>query len=126
MSQAKTEPSSAEPSHQAQSPLLKGSDLERRFHELVSEWRAEVAPLSSSTARVQHPAYRAIIALGPAVVPLLLRELEQRPNHWFAALRSLTGADPVPLADRGRIRAMTEAWVTWGKEHGYLSWMTLG
>ena len=120
MSQAKTESSSAEPSHQAQSPLLKGADLERRFHELVSEWRAEVAPLSSSTARVQHPAYRAIIALGPAVVPLLLRELEQRPNHWFAALRSLTGADPVPLADRGRIRAMTEAWVTWGKEHGYL------
>ena len=52
--------------------------------------------------------------------------LEQRPNHWFAALRSLTGADPVPLADRGRIRAMTEAWGTWGKEHGYLSWMTRG
>ena len=35
MSQAKTEPSSAEPSRQAQSPLLKGPDLERRFHELV-------------------------------------------------------------------------------------------
>jgi hypothetical protein len=120
MSQAKTEPSSAELSHQAQSPLLKGPDFERRFRELVSEWQAEVAPLSSSTARMQHPAYRAIIALGPAVVPLLLRELEQRPNHWFAALRSLTGADPVPLADRGRIGAMTEAWVTWGKEHGHL------
>ena len=55
MSQAKTEPSSAEPSHQAQSPLLKGSDLERRFHELVSEWRAEVAPLSSSTAQRATP-----------------------------------------------------------------------
>ncbi len=120
MSQAKTEPSSAGPSHQAGAPLLKGNDLERRFHELAAEWRAEVAPLSSSRARVQHPAYRAIIALGPTVVPLLLRELEQRPNHWFAALRSLTGADPVPLADRGRIGAMTAAWVRWGKQHGYL------
>jgi len=80
----------------------------------------EVAPLSSSTARVQHPAYREIIALGPAAVPLLLRELEQRPNHWFAALKSLTGIDPVPPSDRGRIGPMTEAWITWGKEHGFL------
>ena len=40
--------------------------------DVTAQPRAEVAPLSSSTARVQHPAYRAIIALGPAVVPLLL------------------------------------------------------
>jgi len=120
MSQAKAQPPSAQPSHQAERPLLNGPDLERKFHELVSDWRAEVAPLSSSKARVQHPAYRAIIALGPRVVPLLLRELEQRPNHWFAALRSLTGADPVPSTDRGRIGAMTAAWVTWGKENGHL------
>ena len=120
MSHAKAEPSSAEPSHQAEPPVLNGPDLERRFHELVSEWRADVAPLSSSAARARHPAYRAIIALGPRVVQLLLRELQQRPNHWFAALRSLTGADPVPASDRGRIGAMTEAWVAWGKEHGYL------
>src|SRR5262245_45694819 len=116
MSPAKTEPAPAAPSRQARSPLSKDPDLERRFHDLVAEWQAEVAPLSSTTARVQHPAYRAIIALGPAVVPLLLRELEQRPNHWFAALKSLTGADPVPPSDRGRIDAMTEAWITWGKE----------
>jgi hypothetical protein len=120
MPPAKTEPKSADAPRQARSPLATEPDLERRFRELVAEWQAEVAPLSSTTARVQHPAYRAIIALGPAVVPLLLRELQQRPNHWFAALRSLTGSDPVPPADRGRIGPMTEAWVTWGKEQGYL------
>ena len=110
----------ADPSRQVRSPLAKEPDLERRFRELVAQWQADVAPLSSTTARVQHPAYRAIIALGPAAIPLLLRELEQRPNHWFAALKSLTGADPVPPADRGRINAMTNAWITWGKEQGYL------
>jgi hypothetical protein len=62
----------------------------------------------------------AIVALGPEVVPLLLRELEQRPNHWFAALKSLTGADPVAPPDRGRVGPMTEPWIIWGKEHGYL------
>ena len=60
------------------------------------------------------------IALGPAVVPLLLRELERRPKHWFAALRSLTVADPVAPADRGHLGRMAESWITWGKEHGYL------
>jgi hypothetical protein len=42
---------------------------------------ARVAPLSSTTAHVQYPSHREVITFGPAVVPLLLRELEQRPNH---------------------------------------------
>jgi len=133
MSPIKTEPASAEQSHsnpslasargegsEATFQLQEESDLERRFRKLVAEWEAKVAHLSSTTARMQHPSYREIIALGPAVLPLLLRELEQRPNHWFSALRSLTGADPVPLSDRGNISPMTEAWIKWGKEHGYL------
>jgi hypothetical protein len=114
-SRTKTGPPFIEPSQSGQD-----LDLERRFRKLVANWQAEVAALSSTTARVQHPSYLAIVALGPDVVPLLLRELEQRPNHWFAALKSLTGADPVPRPDRGRIGPMTEAWITWGKEHGYL------
>jgi hypothetical protein len=72
------------------------------------------------TARLRHRAYGEIIALGPAVVPLLLRELEHQPNHWFAALRSLTGEDPVPASERGRIGPMTAAWLKWGRDRGYL------
>ena len=134
MSPIKTEPAPAEQAHgnpslssppkgerdEARSQLEKDPDLEQKFRELVAIWQWEVAPLSSSTARVQHPAYREIISLGPAAVPLLLRELEQRPNHWFTALKSLTGIDPVPPSDRGQIGPMTEAWITWGKEHGFL------
>ena len=100
MSPIKTEPAPAEQAHGNDSitSVPKGGpgpdspqldpELERRFRELVAIWQAEVAPLSSSTARVKHPAYREIIALGPAAVPLLLRELEQRPNHWFVAASS--------------------------------------
>src|SRR5262249_49511472 len=95
-------------------------DLEAVFRRLADEWRSAIAHFSSTTKRVQHPAYQRIIALGPKVVPLLLRELKERPNHWFAALRALTGADPVPSSDHGRIDAMTEAWVRWGEEQGYL------
>ena len=60
-------------------------DLDEVFRKLVAEWQSAVAHLSSTTRRVQHPAYQRIIALGPRVVPHLLRELKERPNHWYAA-----------------------------------------
>jgi hypothetical protein len=68
---------------------------------------------------VNHPAYQEIISLGPAVVPLILRELEQRPAQWFHALHALTGADPMDPADRGKVREIAEAWLHWGRENGY-------
>jgi hypothetical protein len=59
-----------------------------------------------------HPAYQQIIGLGPAGVPLLLRELEREPDHWFWALRAITGEDPVPEEARGRLREMAAAWLS--------------
>jgi hypothetical protein len=120
MSPTKTGASSAGPTHPVRSPSPDDPDLERKFRQLADEWLAAVAHLSSTTARVQHPTYREIIALGPPVVPLLLRELERRPNHWFAALRSLTGTDPVAPAERGHLGLMAESWIKWGKERGHL------
>jgi hypothetical protein len=92
---------------------------EERFQHLAGVWRQEVAYLSSVTAMSQHPAYQAIIGLGPDVIPILLRELEHNPDHWFVALHALTGASPVPPEDRGYLDRMAAAWVRWGKEHGY-------
>jgi hypothetical protein len=57
--------------------------------------------------------------MGPAVNPLLLRELENRTGHWHRALRRITGDDPVPAADRGNIEKTAEAWLRWGRERGY-------
>jgi hypothetical protein len=91
---------------------------EERFRLLADEWRRGVGPLSSASKIVQHPAYQAIIALGPDVVPFILRELEREPDHWFAALRAITGADPVTPEDRGRMDRMAAAWIRWGREHG--------
>ena len=81
---------------------------------LADEWQAAVAPVSSTTARVRHHTYRQIVGLGPAVVPLLLREARARPNHWFAALRASLATTPSP-ADRGRLDLMAEAWIRLGQ-----------
>lgn len=76
-----------------------------------------------------HPAYQQIIGLGPDVVPLLLAELEGHPDHWFWALHAITREDPVPSESRGKIKAMAQAWLDWGKRHGYNTdrsrWMQL-
>jgi hypothetical protein len=74
---------------------------EEEFRRLASLWRAEAAYVSSSSDLIAHPAFREIVGMGTPVIPLLLRELENRTGHWHRALRQITGADPVPPADRG-------------------------
>jgi hypothetical protein len=93
--------------------------IEQKFQRLAAIWRAETGHLSSTSQMFSHPAYQEIIALGQDVVPLLLRDLAKEPDHWFAALWAITGAQPVPPEDRGRIDRMAEAWLRWAKEHGY-------
>jgi hypothetical protein len=94
-----------------------GAVLAERFRELAEQWKEETSFLSSSTAIVNHPAYQAVIALGPPVVPFLLRELEAEPYHWFEALHAITGEDPVRPEDWGHIGAMAAAWLAWGRSH---------
>ena len=89
-----------------------------KFYRLKSQWEAETAFLSSLSDIAMHPAYQQIIGMGPVVIPLILREMKKEPGHWFWALKSITGDDPVPPAHRGKIKAMTEDWLVWGKEQG--------
>jgi hypothetical protein len=93
--------------------------VEQKFQRLTAVWRAETRHLSSTTKMFGHPAYQEIIAMGAQVVPSLLRDLEREPDHWFAALRAITGAQPVPPEDRGDITRMAAAWLRWAKDHGY-------
>lgn len=95
--------------------------IEGPFRALVDQWLSDNRYESSLTAMTSHPAYRQIIRLGPAAVPLVLRELERSPNHWFTALNMMTGVDPVRPEDQGDLDAMAAAWLRWGREQD-LSW----
>ncbi len=90
----------------------------RRFDLLVTRCYKETAVLTSVSQIAMHPAYQEIIGIGRAALPLIFRELEQKPHHWFWALRAITGEDPIPAESRGNILEMTDAWLQWGKEHG--------
>lgn len=92
------------------------SDLcEGVFTALAERWKAETEFLSSPDEIAAHWAYQRIVQLGAPMVPLVLRELRREPHLWFAALRALTGANPVPAEARGKVSAMADAWVRWGE-----------
>jgi hypothetical protein len=92
-----------------------------RFFNLRSQWEKDTAMLSSITEIAMHPSYQQIIGMGPSVIPLILNEMTIKPGHWFWALKSITGEDPVQPKQRGRIREMADAWIQWGKEQNYLA-----
>ncbi|MBI3822408.1 MAG: hypothetical protein HY289_06980 [Planctomycetes bacterium] len=94
-------------------------ELIARFRDLVSQWKAARGHSSSINSWTKLPAYRAIVDLGPVVIPLLLRELEKEPDHWFWALKELTGENPVTPEARGNVVEMTKCWIEWGKAKGY-------
>jgi hypothetical protein len=95
-------------------------DLETRFRQLVKRWRKETEHLSLTARMVKHPAYQEIIHCGEPVVPLLLAELGRRPDFWFAALREITGENPVPSESAGKLENLASAWLSWGRAKGYL------
>lgn len=91
-----------------------------RFLRLKNLWEEETAMLSSVTEISMNHAYQQIIGMGQDAVPLILSELRKKPGHWFWALKSITGEDPVLQKQRGKLKEMTEAWLKWGKEKGYI------
>jgi hypothetical protein len=95
-------------------------DLARRFDELAAKWRDDTEFDSAPTTIYQHPAYLEIVGWGPPVLPLMFADLATHGSFWFGALRTLTGEDPVPPEDRGRIARMREHWLGWGRARGYL------
>lgn len=95
-------------------------DLHREFLALAAQWREETVGYSVITPKVVHPAYLRIIGMGPVAVPWILRELEEHGGHWYVALRSITGVNPVPHEDRGRIPRMREAWLARARDEGWI------
>src|SRR4051812_36395557 len=93
--------------------------VEERFRRLEKTWFNEIGYSSNPNELCSHWAFREIIGMGEAVVPLILRDLEERPRLWVWALPEITGADPVPEDQAGNIAKMSETWLQWGREHGY-------
>ena len=97
------------------------------FKGYADAWKQSRPKGSSSAMQMAgDPNYLRIINMSERAVPCLLRQLQNElrtgePDHWFAALWATTnGVNPVPEADRGKMRKMAEAWIEWGGRQGLL------
>ena len=95
------------------------SALSQQFEQLAAQWRRETGHLSLMNDIVLHRAYQQIIGMGKPAIALILQDLKKQPYHWFWALQSITGENPIQPDDQGRLAQMTEAWLEWGRQHGY-------
>ncbi len=108
------------------------TDATMRAHvlRLVREWHEETAFLS--VWKVGHPKARALVALGPEVVPYLFEALAEQSTHspdpnaseypWSMWLirEILSDGPTIPKEQAGRIRWIVGAYRAWGRERGYL------
>ncbi len=94
--------------------------LATKFTELANVWEVEIMFMSSVHDMAMTNSYQSIIGMGEDVVPLILKELERKPNHWFWALRALKNENPVPPEDAGNIKKMAEAWLRLGRQKGWI------
>jgi hypothetical protein len=102
-----------------QGVLQRPTGIAAKFRRLADQWEADTINMSSIRDMVQHPAYLAIIGMGPAIIPLLIADLEREPKHWFPALQAITHVNPVPDEDAGDIDRMTVLWLRWATQHGH-------
>lgn len=96
------------------------SFLSGTFRSLAAQWKEESRYSSSFTAMESHEAYRSIIDLGPTMIPFLLAELVREPNWWFMALEALAEDPPSFEGLEGDLAGIAQAWLDWGRIHGYL------
>lgn len=89
-------------------------DSNTLFRRLTETWKRETGHLSSVAKRIQHPAYRKIIEMGSSAIPLILKEIEENPDHWFHALYTLSGENPVTIDFTGTVTDALDLWIEWG------------
>jgi hypothetical protein len=95
------------------------SPITSKFRVLADAWRRETRTLSSVQAKIFNLHYQRIMAMGPAVLPLIFEELKARGGHWHWALECITGDNPAEQAPN--MIDVKQVWLSYGIEHGYIA-----
>jgi hypothetical protein len=98
--------------------LTTDADVAETFRTLAQRWRSETGHLSIVQQKVMNRTYLEIIGLGQPALPLLLRELRERPAHWFLALSSIARTNPVRAG--ASFDQAVDDWLAWGREQGLI------
>ena len=91
----------------------------KHFLKLKNKWKSETMFYSSSTTIFNNSSYKEIINFGEKSVPWIIRELKRTDDHWFYALKTITGINPVNPENYGIISQMKKDWIDWAEQNNY-------
>lgn len=91
----------------------------KHFLQLKDKWKSETLYYSSSSHIFNNSAYREIISLGSKTIPWIIRELKKTNDHWFYALKKISGENPIKPDHYGVITKMKEDWIEWAQKNNY-------
>jgi hypothetical protein len=94
--------------------------LQQHFEKLKEQWLLDTRFNSNNFLSTQHSTYLKIVSLGESVVPFMLNDLIKNKTHWFMALSTLTGSNPIQEQNSGKVNEMIGDWVKWGKQNGMI------
>jgi hypothetical protein len=88
--------------------------VKNAFQMHYRRWKGQTVA-SKDEAIYDNKHYRAIIEMGPDVIPYLIDDLENEPGFLFNALRRITGENPIKDKHVGNISKMNNDWRNWYK-----------
>lgn len=90
-------------------------DLVDQFRALVTRWRLETYYCSLLEDKIANGAFKEIVAMNEAAIPLILHEIKMRPDWLVAALHLISHENPVPPSAQGKLDEIVNAWLLWAE-----------
>ena len=91
-----------------------------RFWFLIYKWETETSFISSTTDMMQNQYFKEIVSWREDAIPFILDYLQKATSHIYLALFEITGENPVPTKDLGKVDKIIENWLEWGYKNGYI------
>lgn len=87
------------------------------FLELKEKWKEETLYESSSDKIFSNSNYVRIIAFGTEALPWIIKDLKRNGGFWFAALKKITGINPIKNENIGKYEGMKQDWLEWSEKY---------
>lgn len=94
-------------------------NVAEEFKRLAGEWQQHCDRVSFSSkmsSYLDHPSYRAIVALGEPAVPLIVERYRKDDLPWGFALQEITGVKMIENPASFKPREVKQKWLVWWDE----------
>jgi hypothetical protein len=92
-------------------------DFVASYYAVLRRWRSETTIISDPREVFAHPSFKALVENARVCLPLILSDLRLSPSNLVYVLEEAFGVSPYPKSSEGDLRAMTDAWLSWGERH---------